>query len=71
MGGGREVEPRGMDPPPSSANYPYIKQRLEQIRYLMAQPKPMLTHHQWGQVTIIYLIFYMDVMNKIFKKKSS
>ena len=39
-------------------------------RYVMAQPKPMLTHHQWGQVTIICLIFYTDVMNIIFKKKS-
>ena len=36
----------------------------------MAQPKPMLTHHQWGQVTIICLIFYTDVMNKILKKTS-
>ena len=40
-------------------------------RYVMAQPKPMLTHHQWGQVTIICMIFYADVMNKILKKKSS
>ena len=40
-------------------------------RYVMAQPKPMSTHHQWGQVTIICMIFYKDVMNKILKKKSS
>ena len=30
-------------------------------RYRMAQPKPMLTHHQWGQVTISRLIFYTRV----------
>ena len=37
-------------------------------RYVMAQPKPMSTHHQWGQVTIICMILYTDVMNKILKK---
>ena len=34
----------------------------------MAQLKPMLTHHQWGQVTVIRLIFCTDVMNKMLKK---
>ena len=37
-------------------------------RYVMAHPKPMLTHHQWGQVTLICIIFYTDAMNKILKK---
>ena len=36
--------------------------------YVMAQPKPISTHHQCGQVTIICMIFYTDVMNKILKK---
>ena len=67
MGRGREVEPQGMDPPP-----PLHQTMTWADRYVMAQPKPMLTHHQWGQVTIICLIFYTDVMNTfciIFKKK--
>ena len=37
-------------------------------RYVMAQPKPMLTHHQWGQVTIICMIFIRMWWIKSWKK---